>query len=116
MPSAEAWIVAFAARLGVPAPSDEERAALLRLASVAAHDSERRAAPIACWVAAQAGVAPTDAAEAACDLQVPPTDAAEAARELQVPPTDAAEAARDLQVPPTNPARDVQLPPGSPDG
>ena len=51
-PSAEQWIEAFAAALGRPAPSAEEREALLKLASVAAHASERRAAPIACWLAA----------------------------------------------------------------
>ncbi len=35
-----------------PAPSAEQREAVLKLASVAAHASERRAAPIACWLAA----------------------------------------------------------------
>ncbi len=51
-PSAEQWIEAFAAALGRPAPTAEEREAVLKLASVAAHASERRAAPIACWLAA----------------------------------------------------------------
>jgi molybdopterin-guanine dinucleotide biosynthesis protein A len=51
-PSAEQWIEAFATALGRPAPSAEERDAMLKLASVAAHASERRAAPIACWLAA----------------------------------------------------------------
>ena len=51
-PSAEQWIEAFAAALGRPAPSAEQREAVLKLASVAAHASERRAAPIACWLAA----------------------------------------------------------------
>jgi hypothetical protein len=55
-PSAEQWIEAFAAALGRPAPSQEDVAAVLRLASVAAHASERRAAPVACWLAATAGV------------------------------------------------------------
>jgi alkylhydroperoxidase family enzyme len=72
MPSAEAWLEAFAARLGVPAPTDEERTALLGLASTAAHDSERRAAPIACWLAARAGLSPQQAQELALDLSVPP--------------------------------------------
>lgn len=54
--TAEEWIEAFAAALGHPNPTEEERGAILRLASVAAHSSERRAAPIACWLAAQAGV------------------------------------------------------------
>ncbi len=72
MPTAEAWLDAFAARLGVPAPTEEERTALLRLASTAAHDSERRAAPIACWLAARAGLTPEDAHAAALDLAGPP--------------------------------------------
>jgi molybdopterin-guanine dinucleotide biosynthesis protein A len=56
MPSAEQWIESFAAALGRAAPTEEERQAVLKLASVAAHASERRAAPIACWLAATAGV------------------------------------------------------------
>ncbi len=51
-PSAEQWIEAFATAMGRPAPSAEQREAILKLASVAAHASERRAAPIACWLAA----------------------------------------------------------------
>jgi hypothetical protein len=54
--TAEEWIAAFAAELGRPAPSAEEMDALLKLASVAAHASERRAAPIACWLIGAAGV------------------------------------------------------------
>jgi molybdenum cofactor guanylyltransferase len=60
-PTAEQWLDAFAAALGRPAPTPEERQALLELASVAAHASERKAAPIACWLAATAGVAPAEA-------------------------------------------------------
>ena len=60
-PTAEEWIARFAEALGRPAPTDAEMAAVLALASVAAHSSERRAAPIACWLAALAG---RDAAEA----------------------------------------------------
>jgi uncharacterized protein DUF6457 len=56
MPSAEQWIEAYAAALGRPAPSGAEIDDVLKLASVAAHASERRAAPVACWLAAQAGV------------------------------------------------------------
>ena len=61
--TAEEWIAAFAAALGRPAPTEEEMSAVLRLASVAAHASERRAAPIACWLAASADV-PLDEARA----------------------------------------------------
>jgi hypothetical protein len=55
------WIDAYAAALGLPAPSDDEVAAVLRLAGVAAHASERIAAPVASWLAAAAGLAPEEA-------------------------------------------------------
>ena len=67
-PSAEHWIEAFAAALGRPAPSAEERAGVLKLASVAAHASERRAAPIACWLAAASGVSLDEAIVLAQEL------------------------------------------------
>src|ERR671934_8573 len=51
-PTAEQWLDAFAAALGRPAPSAREIEAVLALASVAAHASERIAAPVACWLAA----------------------------------------------------------------
>jgi hypothetical protein len=50
------WIDAFAARLGVPAPDDETVEQLLALASVAAHASERLAAPLACYLVGRAGI------------------------------------------------------------
>lgn len=53
--TAEDWIADFAQALGRPAPTVAEMDAILRLASVAAHASERKAAPIACWLAASAG-------------------------------------------------------------
>jgi hypothetical protein len=68
MPSAEQWIEAYAAGLGLPAPSEADREAVLQLASVAAHASERRAAPIACWLAAQAGVSLDEAIVLAQEL------------------------------------------------
>jgi hypothetical protein len=51
-PTAEQWIAQFAEALGRPAPDAAQMEAILALASVAAHSSERRAAPIACWLAA----------------------------------------------------------------
>ena len=54
-PTAEEWIAQFAEALGRPVPDGRRMAAVLELASVAAHSSERRAAPIACWLAALAG-------------------------------------------------------------
>jgi hypothetical protein len=45
----EEWLRAFCERIGVEPPSKEEAAELLELAATAAHDSERPAAPLACW-------------------------------------------------------------------
>ena len=50
------WIDSFAAAAGVERPSEEEVTALLALAGVAAHASERTAAPIACWIAGRSGL------------------------------------------------------------
>jgi len=53
--TAREWIDRFAAELGVDPPSDEEFDAVLDLAAVAAHDSERVAAPLACWIGGASG-------------------------------------------------------------
>lgn len=45
------WIAEFASKVGAGAPSEEQVEALLDLAAVAAHSSERTAAPLACWIA-----------------------------------------------------------------
>ena len=55
------WLNAYALRLGVEPPSAHEIAKLLDLAGVAAHSSERIAAPIACWLTARAGLDPDTA-------------------------------------------------------
>jgi len=54
--SAEDWIATFAEAVGADAPGEERIGKLLRLAAVAAHSSERVAAPIACWIAGSAGL------------------------------------------------------------
>jgi Domain of unknown function (DUF6457) len=53
--TAQEWISAFARELGVEAPGDDEFNAVLDLAAVAAHDSERVAAPAACWIGGASG-------------------------------------------------------------
>ncbi|HEY3193202.1 MAG TPA: DUF6457 domain-containing protein [Solirubrobacterales bacterium] len=63
--NATEWLEAFAAELGVDAPSEDELGALLALAAEAAHSSERIAAPVACWLAARAGKSPAEAREVA---------------------------------------------------
>jgi len=66
--NAEQWLAAYAGKLGIGAPTDEELEALLALAGVAAHSSERKAAPVACWLAARAGVEPDEALRLAKEL------------------------------------------------
>jgi hypothetical protein len=62
---AREWINAFAAEVGAEPPSDAEVEALLDLAAVAAHSSERIAAPIACWIGGRAGASLDDLRAAA---------------------------------------------------
>ena len=49
------WLAAYAEKLGVPAPTEDELTAVLDLAGVAAHSSQRIAAPVACWMAGGPG-------------------------------------------------------------
>lgn len=59
------WVRRFAAELGVEQPTQEEIDELLKLAAIAAHASERTAAPIACWVGGQTGRSPASLREVA---------------------------------------------------
>jgi hypothetical protein len=68
---AATWIAAFAKELGVEAPTDEVIEELLSLAGTAAHASERKAAPIACFLVAMSGQTAADAHEIARGI---PTD------------------------------------------
>ena len=56
-----AWLADFAAALGQEPPTQAEIDDLLALASIAAHASERWAAPLACWLVGRAGVDPATA-------------------------------------------------------
>jgi hypothetical protein len=62
------WIDAFSAELGVTPPDDATIEALLDLAGVAAHASERTAAPITCWLIGQAGLGVDEARRLADEL------------------------------------------------
>ena len=53
--TAEEWVRTFAEQLGIEPPTEQQMDEILRLAAVAAHASERRAAPIACWIAGTTG-------------------------------------------------------------
>jgi hypothetical protein len=61
----EEWLRAFCAEIGVDAPTAAEEAQLLELASIAAHSSERPAAPLACWAAGKTGRSPDELREIA---------------------------------------------------
>jgi hypothetical protein len=67
--NANEWLGAFAERIGGTAPSTQDFKQILDLAGVAAHSSERVAAPAACWVAANAGVGLEVALRAARELE-----------------------------------------------
>lgn len=68
MPTGHEWIDAYCARIGAEPPTPEERDAILGFAGVAAHASERIAAPIACWVAGRHGLGLEDALRIAREL------------------------------------------------
>jgi uncharacterized protein DUF6457 len=68
--NAKEWLTAYAEELGTSAPTTAEFSTLLDLAGEAAHSSERVAAPVACWLAAKAGVEPERALELARQIQV----------------------------------------------
>ena len=53
--TAEEWIETFAREVGARPPTETEIGKLLKLAAVAAHSSERIAAPLACWIAGTEG-------------------------------------------------------------
>ncbi len=66
--TANEWIAAFATGFGAETPTQETQDVLLELAGVAAHSSERVAAPIACYLVglrAAAGMTPERALELA---------------------------------------------------
>jgi hypothetical protein len=55
------WLDKYTAALGSPPITDDDVETLLALAGVAAHASERTAAPVSCYLAARAGVPLADA-------------------------------------------------------
>jgi hypothetical protein len=67
--SVPAWLADYAKALGVDPPTEDEIEHLLALAGVAAHASQRQAAPIATWLSAKAGVSATRALELAHAVQ-----------------------------------------------
>jgi hypothetical protein len=58
--TAQEWLEAFAGRLGLQAPDQETIDALLEIAGTAAHQSERIAAPVACYLVGLTGRPPAE--------------------------------------------------------
>ena len=58
--TAEEWVRTFAEQIGTDPPDRQQMDEILRLASVAAHASERKAAPIACYLAGVTGTPVAD--------------------------------------------------------
>ena len=69
MTTAQSWLESFSVRLGVDAPSEADMTVILDLAGSAAHSSQRSAAPVACWLAARAGLTPDEALEIARTME-----------------------------------------------
>ncbi len=61
----EEFLRALSDEVGAPAPTPAETEALLELASIAAHASERLAAPLACWMGGASGRSPEELLAAA---------------------------------------------------
>jgi hypothetical protein len=53
--TADEWLREVARRLGTEPPSTRDVDDVLALAALAAHASERQAAPVTCWLAARSG-------------------------------------------------------------
>lgn len=62
------WIDAFARRVGIDPPDADDIEALLDIASVAAHSSERLAAPLTCFLIGRSGISIADARRIADEL------------------------------------------------
>ncbi len=66
--TSDEWLALFAERLGLEAPDLDVATTLLDLAAVAAHNSERIAAPLTCWMIGVGGVDPDQALAVARSL------------------------------------------------
>jgi len=58
--TASEFLAAFAAETGTSAPTQDEIDALLEVATIAAHASERLAAPLTCWIGGASGLPATE--------------------------------------------------------
>jgi len=65
---AQEWLTTFADRLGLGPLAQADIDALLDLASVAAHTSERLAAPLTCFLVGRSGISPAEAKAIAAEI------------------------------------------------
>jgi hypothetical protein len=65
------WVARFASELAVEPPTEAEKSDLLALAGIAAHASERMAAPLSCWLVGRAGISIADALKTARRIELP---------------------------------------------
>jgi hypothetical protein len=72
--SANEWLIAYSEQLGIDAPNEDECDQILALAAIAAHASERTAAPVACWLAAKAGLGAVEARALALRIGLPDSE------------------------------------------
>jgi len=63
--TAQQWLERYAAEIDAPVPTQAEIDQVLELAGVAAHASERIAAPVATWMAGVKGISLAEALAAA---------------------------------------------------
>ncbi|HTU98349.1 MAG TPA: DUF6457 domain-containing protein [Solirubrobacteraceae bacterium] len=71
---ANTWLAAYAEKIGLPPPTKDELTAVLDLAGVAAHSSQRIAAPVAAWMAGRAGLDLGEAMRLAEEVPADPDD------------------------------------------
>jgi hypothetical protein len=62
------WLERLGAALGLPVPTEAEAEQLLGVAGVAAHASERTAAPLSCWLIGRSGISIDEARRVIAEL------------------------------------------------
>jgi hypothetical protein len=67
--SLESWLDDFADELGIGSVTSEEADKLLDIAGMAAHSTERKAAPLTCWLIGKSGKSVEEAYNIAKSLE-----------------------------------------------
>lgn len=66
--TSQEWLKQLSEVLRLPAPTVEEQEAMLAVAGIAAHSSERTAAPLTTWLIGRSGMSISDARRAVEEL------------------------------------------------